>query len=270
MDNRWLTIHTVCLDLLESPEVREVKDMKMLGDSSLEGQTKGVGSTETTLKDLAVMSIPGSSYLVEDIKQDPMLKERDQCCHTGNSCENGELHTVYGAAPCSEATIKQFDSETTQGLEQTTKSWDESTSMQDDNLFSQHFSNLSADIKDAEEFKLKDQTSASEVTAVQKTVDECREALLSLDAAAERSLQLFSNLSSQISREEGADIYEKAVGVLPSVMEKLNALACVLQSDSRSEAASRTNVENCSFEPILEKFAESLSNKVLELVKKSM
>ncbi|KAK9124408.1 hypothetical protein Sjap_014010 [Stephania japonica] len=307
---------------------------------SAQGQTKGVGSTETTLKHLAVMSIPGPSYLVEDVKQDPMLKEWDQSCYTGNSCENGELQSVYGAAPCSEAPIKQFDSETTEALEQTTKSWDESTSTQDDNLFSQHFSNLSADIKlkgrkssarrsysarffvrrdhladcrrifetsnhtpagdslnfceeaphispedpsmtpqeeeqvsdsdrkEAEEFKLKDQTSASKVAAVQKTVDECKEALLSLDAAAERSLQLFSNLSSLISREEGAEIYEKAAGVLPSVMEKLNALACVLQFNRSS--ASRTNVENCNFEPILEKFAESLSNKVLELVKKSM
>lgn len=29
MDNRWLTIHTVCLDLLNSPEIWDVKDMRM-------------------------------------------------------------------------------------------------------------------------------------------------------------------------------------------------------------------------------------------------
>ncbi|PON63709.1 WD repeat containing protein [Trema orientale] len=58
----------------------------------------------------------------------------------------------------------------------------------------------------------------------------CREALLSLDAAAENAVQLFSDLQTTDSGEEissrpGAELYFDAARLLPSIMEKVKTVA---------------------------------------------
>lgn len=62
----------------------------------------------------------------------------------------------------------------------------------------------------------------------------CREALLNLHAAAESAVQLFSRLRTQDSREEitigsGAQLLVEAAGLLPSITEKVNAVAKLVQ-----------------------------------------
>ncbi|XP_062095314.1 uncharacterized protein LOC133801171 isoform X2 [Humulus lupulus] len=64
----------------------------------------------------------------------------------------------------------------------------------------------------------------------------CGEALLSLDAAAERIVELFSDLQKthdsreEISSQPEAQLCSKAASLLPSIMDKVNALAKLVQS----------------------------------------
>lgn len=69
-----------------------------------------------------------------------------------------------------------------------------------------------------------------EGSKMQDNIIACREALLTLDAAAESAVQLFSRLQTQVSREEftrgpAPQLFVEAAGLLPSIAEKINALA---------------------------------------------
>ncbi|XP_030479012.1 uncharacterized protein LOC115696243 isoform X1 [Cannabis sativa] len=64
----------------------------------------------------------------------------------------------------------------------------------------------------------------------------CGEALLSLDTAAEKTVELFSDLQKthnsreEISSQPESQLCSKAAALLPSIMEKVNALAKLVQS----------------------------------------
>lgn len=114
-----------------------------------------------------------------------------------------------------------------------------------------------------------------EGSEIQEKITECREALHSLDAAAQNALQLFSKLGILASRQHESsgfktELYDHAVGLLPSITEKVHALADLAQSGNRNSCSNNTRVEASSFDPLLGKFAESLSHRVLELVKNNL
>lgn len=73
-----------------------------------------------------------------------------------------------------------------------------------------------------------------EGSEMQDKIISCREALLNLHAAAESAVQLFSRLRTQDSREDitrgsGAQLLVEAAGLLPSITEKVNAVAKLVQ-----------------------------------------
>ncbi|KAF2288558.1 hypothetical protein GH714_008535 [Hevea brasiliensis] len=113
-----------------------------------------------------------------------------------------------------------------------------------------------------------------EASSLQRRKTACREALLNLDAAAENVLNLFTELRSLISKEDisdgaGAKLYDEAGKLLPSIVEKLDAVAQMVQCRKRSSCW-RSKVEVSGLEPLLETFAENLSQRVVEMVKNNL
>ncbi|KAL5742605.1 hypothetical protein ACOSP7_029337 [Xanthoceras sorbifolium] len=105
-------------------------------------------------------------------------------------------------------------------------------------------------------------------------ISECKESLLNLDAAAENVLHLFSKLITLASREEcpsgpGAELYDEAAELLPSIADKLNALAKIVQNKNNSSSG-KSGMEVSRFEPLLGTLAQSLSEKVVEILKNNL
>ncbi|XP_021290055.1 mitogen-activated protein kinase-binding protein 1 [Herrania umbratica] len=139
---------------------------------------------------------------------------------------------------------------------------------------------LSRDEKDKE-----DSSTIEEAMAQKQCVDggsepgekitACREALRSLDTAAENVFQLFAKLGTEYSMEEfssgsGAQLRNEAIELLPKITEKINAVAEWVQNNRSSTGSSTSRVEGSAFEPVLGKLAESLSQRVVEILKKNL
>jgi hypothetical protein len=94
-----------------------------------------------------------------------------------------------------------------------------------------------------------------------------------LDNAADNAVHLFSELGTMVSTEEisnspGAKLYGDAGKLLPSIANKLNAIAELVQC--RSHISCKSRVEVSGLEPLLGTFAESLSERVVEILKKNL
>lgn len=108
---------------------------------------------------------------------------------------------------------------------------------------------------------------------VQERIIACKEALLNLDAAAENAVHLFSALgnvgsSEEFSGEAGAKLYDEAAELLQSIAEKVDGVARLVHCRSNNSGGSR--VEISGFQPLLGKFAESLSQRVVEMLKENL
>ncbi|XP_010256673.1 PREDICTED: mitogen-activated protein kinase-binding protein 1 isoform X2 [Nelumbo nucifera] len=321
LDNRWLTIHTVCLDMLESPEERDFKEVIMpissqilSRDSAMEGlsniDSMGATSGDPTIMDhLSVEPYCSGNQVVSDGRGHTSSVQASSSVDT--ECKNEDQRrlnakTYYELAP-SEVQLKSCAGES---MFQTSmsKAEKEENGMCQDDLYSQHYCNLSTAVKDAKDstgslVSTNDTSQQSEITncltsdnlsnmegikgkqkegviiersEIQEKITECKEALLRLDAAADSALQLFDELGIFVSREDAsfgcrAYLYDQAVGLLPSIKEKVNALADLMQSAKRNSCLdTRVETSSSTFEPLLGKFAESLSHQVLELVRKNL
>ncbi|XWS67196.1 hypothetical protein CRYUN_Cryun05aG0267000 [Craigia yunnanensis] len=104
-----------------------------------------------------------------------------------------------------------------------------------------------------------------ESEVVREKITACREALLSLDTAAENVFQLFAKFGTECSMEEfssgsGAQLYDE-----------VNAVAKVIQNNTTSNVgSSRSRIEGSTFEPLLGTLAESLSQRVVEILKRNL
>lgn len=125
--------------------------------------------------------------------------------------------------------------------------------------------------------KLTEGTDQKECTSkgsdVQERIITCKEALLSLNAAAENAVNVFSNLRTLDSSEEflggiRAELYDEADKLLPSIAEKVNSVARLLQCRNNNSCGSRLDVSG--FEPLLGTLAESLSQRFVEILKKNL
>ncbi|GFY82314.1 hypothetical protein Acr_02g0005540 [Actinidia rufa] len=104
----------------------------------------------------------------------------------------------------------------------------------------------------------------------QNAVIACQEALLNLDNAADNLLQLFSRLGTLTNGEEvsggsEAQLYSEAIEMLPSMATKVHAVAKLVESTCNP--GGKTEVGISSFEHLPGTFAESVSQKVVELLK---
>ncbi|KAK9290261.1 hypothetical protein L1049_008428 [Liquidambar formosana] len=134
---------------------------------------------------------------------------------------------------------------------------------------------VTVDSMNMEVIELRDQKECiPEATEMQERVIACKEALISLDAAAESALQLFSKLGTQVSGEgistgPAAQLYSEAAELLPLIAEKVHAVANLVPS-SNIKTDGETGVEVPSFEPLLGTFAESLSHRVVQILKNNL
>ena len=97
----------------------------------------------------------------------------------------------------------------------------------------------------------------------------CREVLLGLDAAAENAVQFFSRLVTPACHEDslplqesGLEFYDEAAMLLPAILEKINAVAKLVQCKNKDKCESTKNVIITESKPLLETFAKNHSEKV--------
>lgn len=107
-----------------------------------------------------------------------------------------------------------------------------------------------------------------------KNTSECKEALRNLEGAAENVFQIFSGLRTMASREEHSsgpetEIYNEAAKLLPSIAEKINTVAKMVQQRN-ADLSERTAMQVSGLEPLLGTFAQSLSQKVVEILKSNI
>lgn len=101
-----------------------------------------------------------------------------------------------------------------------------------------------------------------------KTFNVCKEALRTLDASSKTALQVFSKLRDITSTRENsegpeAQFYAEAAIMLPSIAKNVHEIAKLASSCGVDK------VDIPGFEPLLGKFAESISKRVIELLKEN-
>ncbi|KAG5550428.1 hypothetical protein RHGRI_015400 [Rhododendron griersonianum] len=104
----------------------------------------------------------------------------------------------------------------------------------------------------------------------QNTIIACKEALLNLETAADNLFQLFCRLGTlengeEITRVSEAQLYSEATEILPSIAKKVHAVAKLVQSTNNPRGETEMDVSR--FEPLLGTFAESISQRVVEILK---
>ncbi|KAL0545194.1 hypothetical protein IC582_020342 [Cucumis melo] len=106
-------------------------------------------------------------------------------------------------------------------------------------------------------------------SVLQEKPTSCREVLLGLDAAAENAVQFFSRLATPACHEDslplqdsGLEFYDEAAMLLPSILEKINAVAKLVQCKNKDKCESTKNVTITESKPLLETFAKNHSEKV--------
>ncbi|KAL4572352.1 hypothetical protein LXL04_019125 [Taraxacum kok-saghyz] len=102
----------------------------------------------------------------------------------------------------------------------------------------------------------------------EKTFDACKEALKSLEASSRTAVEVFCKLREVISTDgnvEGVEgkFYGEAAEMLPLIAKNVDEIAKI------TSWCGGDKVEMPGFEPLLGKFAESLSQRVIELIKEN-
>ena len=116
----------------------------------------------------------------------------------------------------------------------------------------------------------RDQTQGvCEGSELEETIAACKEAFGSLDAAAESAVQLFSKLEKgsvgEVSRGAGAQFLNEAAQLLPLIVEKVNAVAKLVQCRKNDQCGNRLGVPE--LDQLSGRFAEGISDKIVEIPK---
>ncbi|KAF6153474.1 hypothetical protein GIB67_027341 [Kingdonia uniflora] len=156
MDKRWLTIHTVYLDLMDSPENKGFKDKKtqvcapnlLKTNQSLEGGYKAEDmkvTFETLVEEnhVSTESFCETTNWIADNTQRGMLNEHGQHSIAGKLGDTLDQYEDHSTETSCKASAKQMNPHT---CEKTKDDEDSDKSNQND-LFSQHFSSLSSALK---------------------------------------------------------------------------------------------------------------------------
>ncbi|XP_060673982.1 uncharacterized protein LOC107430725 isoform X3 [Ziziphus jujuba] len=271
MDKRWHSIYTVCLDLLNSPAMQDVKELK----PSVSCQSLLHCGPEVPSND---QHLYGHDSQVMDDRKGCILEKHASANDSGSICKNNEQHCMDNMNTFHEAVAGYVaghlhsdkpgcDVPETMEMAEKLHSYKTGCGIQEtadichiksenNDLFKKHFSSLSSITKDLKNSmqsihnSLKNELPEHSVPESMEARDDkgcflegsemlekitaCREALLTLDAAAKSALQLFSRLQTQGSREDftkgpGAELFVDAARLLPSIADKVNAVAKIVQ-----------------------------------------
>ncbi|XP_050214454.1 uncharacterized protein LOC126665648 isoform X2 [Mercurialis annua] len=331
-DNRWLQVYTVCLDLLDSPELKFLNDLKVPNLSShlsqnpaqihpngecsfqkpcllMDGEheapsrrrvsshnyglmgnydhTFGMNNTSTLNKAVSAhmaeqLSLHKSgSHMKKAMSVDYRLMKSEDSDHvlqhfgnfsTGCKAEGGNSaarrysgrYSVRLDYPgeCK----KLFD--TTSGNQNQEEKHETNSCRQEEAKNSMQISSHA--LPQAESIKPEATDQKNVIPNLQQRTNVCMEALLHLDVAAQNVFDLFAELETGDFKEEkcGAKLYDEASKVVPTISEKLNAIAELVQC--RNKSSWNSMVQVTGYEPLIETFAENLSQRVMEMVKKNL
>ncbi|KAH9672782.1 transducin/WD40 repeat-like superfamily protein [Citrus sinensis] len=279
LGKRWLRVYTVCMDLLNSPEVLKKSEMqenidvntclKNSEDSDLFKQHFGSLSATNMVKNRAsaVGRRFSSQYVVH----------RDYGRGSKRLFDTPVQNSGLSSLNCAEKSGSHVKSENhtwpmIDSFGQDPKNLNQSLFSPDHALCQDDITKCllkgnSMDIELAEAtFPVRNE--------VLERITECKKALVNLEAAAKSVDQLFSKLDTQLSGEEistgpGAQLYNKAAKLLPSIAEKVNAVAKQVRNRN-NDVSERSGIEVSRFEPLLGTLAESLSQKVVEILKNNL
>ncbi|KAL1083219.1 hypothetical protein V6Z11_D09G185300 [Gossypium hirsutum] len=291
VEDHWFTVYNVRLDLLNSPEVQNLKDIQMPVSSPklVQGLAEMPSESEKSLGhrvhfiDAEPSAMNVATFHIKSEGSD-LFKE-----HFGNlsailKVEKRQSSTrrryssqyfvrrdyLVGCKRLFNPSSQKNESATNVSLEEVAGSIDQGINSTKCSLTQSYA--LSYDEKDEE-----DSSTIDEESEVGEKIRACREALLSLDIAAENVFQLFTKLGTEYPMEEGssgcrAQLYDEATELLPKIAEKINAVAKGLQKNTTGNfGSSASNIEGDStFGPMLGTLAESLSQRVVEIVKQNL
>ncbi|MBA0800840.1 hypothetical protein Gohar_011252 [Gossypium harknessii] len=291
VEDHWFTVYNVRLDLLNSPEVQNLKDIQMpvsspklvqdLAEMPSESE-KSLGhrvhfiDVEPSTMDVATFHIKseGSDLFKEHFGNlSAILKvEKRQSSTRRRYSSQYFVRRDYlvGCKRLFNPSSQKNESATNVSLEEVAGSIDQGLNSTKCSLTQSYA--LSYDEKDEE-----DSSTIDEESEVGEKIRACREALLSLDIATENVFQLFTKLGTEYPMEEGssgcrAQLYDEATELLPKIAEKINAVAKGLQKNTTGNSgSSASKIEGDStFGPMLGTLAESLSQRVVEIVKQNL
>ncbi|KAJ1437347.1 hypothetical protein SESBI_03674 [Sesbania bispinosa] len=102
-----------------------------------------------------------------------------------------------------------------------------------------------------------------------ETIASCKKAFGSLDAAAESVVQsllkLEKNYGEEVSTGAGAQFVNEAAELLPLIVDKVNAVARLVQYRKNNNCGSRLSVPE--LDELFGRFAEGISDKIVEIPK---
>ncbi|KHG30707.1 30S ribosomal S4, chloroplastic [Gossypium arboreum] len=244
VEDHWFTVYNVRLDLLNSPEVQNLKDVQMPVSSPklVQGLAEMPSESEKSLGhrshfiDVEPGTMDVATFHMKSEDSD-LFKE-----HFGNlsailKVEKRQSSTrrryssqyfvrrdyLVGCKRLFNPSSQKNESATNMSLEEVAGSIDQDLNSTKCSLTQSYA--LSNDEKDEE-----DSSTIDEESEVGEKIRACREALLSLDIAAENVFQLFTKLGTEYPMEEGssgcrAQLYDEATELLPKIAEKINAVA---------------------------------------------
>lgn len=112
--------------------------------------------------------------------------------------------------------------------------------------------------KDSKRLKLTKEGNSDSFRVASKLQEQrtcCREVLLGLDTAAENAVQFFSRLATPGCNEDslhefGLELYDEAAKLLPSIIDKINAVSKLVQCKNKDKGESTKDVTITGFESL--------------------
>ncbi|KAI3771297.1 hypothetical protein L6452_02459 [Arctium lappa] len=341
LDKRWLTIHTVCLDLLNSPDVCSTKErivplssdlshghaLETSNIESMKLSSMNPGVTKCSLNRTSYNSnndvgqaacanvhigLNDSGCLSHNINQLQLSTSVNQVANkcmlnSGNNSANFKTEAPKSSARksysarftvrrdllcgqklpmselgetmngCKETNLANLtdlsmteheDSERGSSSRQVMMSSNSILNLLSPNRIASQSNSCSSSTKptEAETMPIKDQQDCDIIK--HKAFDACKEALRSLAASSKTALEVFSKLKDVMSTHENpegpeTEFFAEAAEMLPSIAKNVHEIAKFATSCGDEK------VDIPGFEPLLGKFAESLSQRVIELLKEN-
>ncbi|KAG9453880.1 hypothetical protein H6P81_006784 [Aristolochia fimbriata] len=255
VEGRWNTIHNVCLDLFDSPNLRDFKDfgssvvapipLEVPGDQPPNGEYNrkimDSGSYDQYQGEDIFSQHFCSLSTVQKVQRRGVSKRRSfsghfvmrRDCLVG-SRRHSEIRTSGGEIrryPGEDAPKSSFGNLSTLFANESELS--DICEKGDENSVRSMFvpSTLQSDLvaADGSLVEVRDGRTLEEIK-VQDKIDQCKTALLSLDAAAEKTLQLFRDIEvlkrpGEVSNLVGAELYNIASNTIPLILSKVHRLS---------------------------------------------
>ncbi|XP_076905249.1 uncharacterized protein LOC143560947 [Bidens hawaiensis] len=219
LDKRWFTIHTVCLDLLNSPEVYNVKEQVVPSSSDL-SQSPALEETNLKFMKHSCLKAPESSArkcysarftVRQDLVRGETLVLDSSIADLGQSTNRKETSTNIAALCVTEQEDSERGCSNPQGMVN-------SNSLPQNSLSPNHIALQSNSSSSSKSTNVKVTDIRNENNSI---FTDCKEALRTLDASSKTALEVLSRLRDMTSTHENnpeayeAQFYSEVTEMLP-------------------------------------------------------